>query len=139
MLLLSNFFRKTYIFFKLVEENIQLNIIKYLKKDQKTVLIGIGSTNSDDVLELSAVDIIKNAPIFKSLAKNDQKLVKAILLAEGDIVLISKNFNQKQELLLLRSLLSGEEWNITQGALATNNEIKDRLNIKCSFQIYGGL
>lgn len=118
-------------FFIIMNENSQLNIIKGINKnlDGKTLLT-VGPINSDNSFDMTPYQIIKNGVFIKQFNKADIKLIKSLLISEGDIFITSKKYLDTDEVLTLESILDRQTWALTREELEKNKDILSRLNNK---------
>lgn len=118
-------------FFKLIEENKQINIVRaIIKDDEGNTIIEFSPIGTNEKSKMSPYQFIKNPIIKKQFRLPDVKIIESILIAEGDIFFLSKDFNSDQELYNLKSYLSNEEWCMKIEDIMRNKNIFARLNKK---------
>ncbi len=118
--------------FKVVDENIQTNLVQDLSKNaQGETVFEVVPLYKQTKMELTAQEILSNNLFISFLNKRDLKLVKAIFYAEGDILIRSKRFDENNKVTLsLESLLTKEVWLISPEELVANKAVFSRINRK---------
>ncbi len=118
-------------FFKIINENSQLSIIKSIYKDiSGFTLIEIGPVNQETSTVLDPY-ALWSKKIFKSqLRKSDIRIIKAIIISEGDVFITSKNYSEDGEVMVLESVLDKTRWEMTKSDVIENQEVLSRLNKK---------
>lgn len=118
-------------FFVIVNENSQLNVVKGInKKDVGESSLLVGPVNDDSTFELSPSQILKNPIFVKQFCKSDIKLIKSLLMSEGDVFVTGKNYINHREVFSLQSLVNKDEWEMTKEELSQDKSVLSRLNIK---------
>lgn len=118
-------------FFKIIEENTQLNVITSVSRNKSGMLtFAIGPLTNDHSIDLTCIEILDQKSIKKQLHERDLRLVNLAAMGEGDIIVDSKEYNNDQEQYYLRSVLTNEKWRVTISELESNSEILGRLNKK---------
>lgn len=118
-------------FFVIVNENSQLNVVKGInKKDVGESSLLVGPVNDDSTFELTPAQIIKNPIFVKQFCKSDIKLIKSLLMSEGDVFVTGKNYINHREVFSLQSLVNKDEWEMTKEELSQDKSVLSRLNIK---------
>lgn len=118
-------------FFKIINENMQLNIIKSIYKDANGfTLIEIGPVNQASSTVIDPYSLWSKKIFKRQLRKSDIRIIKAIIIAEGDVFFTSKNYNENGEIMVLESVLDRTRWETTKSDLMKNHEILSRLNKK---------
>jgi hypothetical protein len=115
-------------FFKLIEENQQIYLVKSLEKSEQgntSICMGTLSNNNDH--KFNCLDILNNITLKKQINSYDLKLIETIAMTEGDIIIESKSY-ENNEIYYLRSVVSGETWQITKKQLEQNKMLLHRLN-----------
>lgn len=116
-------------FFKIINENSQLNIIKSINKDNDgKILLEVGPINHENSINISPYLLIKNKVFIKQFNPSDVKLIKAFLMADGDVFITSKHYENNQEIFTLESALDAATWKITKEKIKMNKDIYSRLN-----------
>lgn len=126
-----NFLNSFLGFFKVLNENSQLNIIKSINKDHdRKILLEIGPINHENSANISPYSLLKNKVFIKQFNSSDIKLIKAILIADGDVFITAKNYEKNEEIFTLESALDGKIWKITKEGIKINKDVYSRLNKK---------
>jgi len=117
--------------FKFIEENTQIHIIKNISKNNNgQTLIEIGPITSNTTLKITIIELFKNKSLLNLLRQRDQFLLKTLVYAEGDIIILEKIYtNEGEEKYSLTSLISNEKWTLTANDLLKNTSLLSRLNI----------
>ena len=120
--------KKMLVFFKLIEENTQIYLINTLSKNsQGLTVISIG-TQTDNKLDVTSIEILNNHLLKQQLNKKDLKLVEALIMSEGDIIIDSKEYKLDLEFYNLRSLITNERWLLSKEQILNDNHLLVRLN-----------
>lgn len=124
-----NFLNSFLVFFKIINENSQLNIIKGVSKDHNgKILLDVGPINHENSVSVSPYSLIKNKVFTKQFNPSDVKLIKAFLMADGDVFITSKHYENNQEIFGLESALDEKTWKITKEEIEVNKDLYSRLN-----------
>jgi hypothetical protein len=116
-------------FFKLIEENTQINIIKSLDKDNRGLTVAkISTLSSQSISELYPHYILSNNIIRSQFSDYDIQLLKAIAMAEGDFFIIAKEYVADKEIYILKSCLDKEIYKFEHHDLIENKKIFKRIN-----------
>ena len=116
-------------FFKIVEENRQVNVIRSISKDKEGyTVVFLSPITSEDSCQMYPFEIINQDFIKDQLRKSDIKILQSIITTEGDIHIGSKEYRGEKEVYTLRSVLSDEVWILTESELTNNKDVFNRLN-----------
>lgn len=128
---IKNFLNIFFGFFVIVNENSQFNVIKGINKNSNgNISLSVGPVNEDVCFEMSPYQVIKHNIFIKQFSKTDVKLIKSLLISEGDIFITAKKYHCDSEVLTLESPLDHKSWEMTKEELIKNKDIFSRLNAK---------
>jgi hypothetical protein len=118
-------------FFKVIEENQQLNIIRHIgKNDRGETIVLLSPISSNNTHQMFPHDIITQPLLKNQLRKPDIKLLEAVITCEGDIFFESIEYEDEREFLHLRSVLTNEHWRLCNNELLETPDIFNRINIR---------
>lgn len=118
-------------FYKIVEENTKLNIIRLVGKDQDgNTKVFISPIGAKENCQIYPNQIINKSFIKDQFRPSDIKILESIIITEGDIFIDSKKYQGDEELYILKSILNHEEWLFTEKEIKENKEILNRLNTR---------
>lgn len=116
-------------FFKMFEENKQINFIQSIGKCvDGYATVEVMPIGANQVCTLFPHQIMDQPLIKKQLVPTDVKLVKSLLIAEGDIFIEAKEYRDNDEFYFLRSLLDQEKWTLTRDQIEKQIDILQRIN-----------
>lgn len=117
------------VIFKIVEEHKHINTICSIGKNTDGyTIIEVMPIGAAQACMLFPHQIIDQALIKKQFTQADIKLIKGILITEGDIFIESKEYRGNDELYFLRSLLDQEKWMLTSEQINAQKQIFNRIN-----------
>ena len=115
--------------FEVFEENHQINLIQSIGKDSNGFsTVEVKPIGADHSFILFPYQIMNQNLIKKQFLPTDIKLIKALLIAEGDIFIESKEYHGNDEIYFLQSVLDQEKWTLTRTQIETQKNIFNRIN-----------
>lgn len=115
--------------FKLIEEIDTINILTTISTDARgMVQAHLSPMHSDQVSKLYPHKILANKLYTGFLSEKDIRLVKSLMLAEGDIFLLDIEYLNDKKTYHLTSHLTKESWHLTKDEINTNHAILSRMN-----------
>lgn len=118
-------------FFRVINENTQINILNSISKDNdgKTILF-VSPLTSPDSYPIYPHQILVNDCLRNQFRKSDLKIIESLVISEGDIFFVEKEYDHKSIYISLKSIITNEMWNITEDQLINNSQLLNRLNIR---------
>lgn len=116
-------------FFKIIEENSQINIVRSIEKNLNgEVMVNVSGLNSNNKCKMYPDQILRNMSIKNQFRSVDIKILESIVITEGDIFIESKEYYNNVELYILKSILYNQTWSLTANEIKNNLEIYYRIN-----------
>jgi hypothetical protein len=115
--------------FQLAEEYRQTNLIRSIGKDKNGyAVIDVITVGSRRACELYPHQIMEKPFLRNQFRATDINVIKAALIAEGDIFIESKEYRENTEIFFLRSKVDEGEWMMTGEQLGSDKAIFHRIN-----------
>ena len=117
------------IFFKIINENIQVNILNSISKDKEgNTIISISPLTSNKTYQLYPHQIINNPFLKYQFRKQDIKIVESLVISEGDIFITEREYKDENSYVTLQSIINMEKWKVTESEILMNQELLMRIN-----------
>lgn len=127
--IIDNFLNLFVSFFKIMEENKQITIVRSFDLDNNgLVKSNISPLGSEIIYSLYPYQIVQNIIMKSQFRSFDIKLLESVIFAEGDIFIHSKDYYQEDEVFTLQSVITKETWRATKQQILDNKELYLRLN-----------
>lgn len=121
------------IFFRLIEDENEINVIKGIEKDRDgNSLVIVSPIGKDKHYSFYPHKILGSPQLRELFLAQDLKLIKAILITEGDIFITHKEFKSNHEIYSLTSHLDNSRWELSREDIFKNNELMLRINRRFS-------
>ena len=115
--------------FQLAAEYRQTHLIRSIGKDNNGyAIVDVITVGSNHACELYPHDIMEKSFLRSQFRTSDINVIKAALIAEGDIFIESKEYCENKELFFLQSKLDKEKWMLTDEQLSVQKTIINRIN-----------
>lgn len=114
---------------QLFEERHQTNLIHSIGKDKNGyAVVDVTPIGSNRVCQVYPHHVMEKPFLKNQFRQSDINVIKAALIAEGDIFIQSKEYRGDAEFYFLESKLNQEKWMLTKEQLNAHTKILHRIN-----------
>jgi|GEM_PF-3800976 len=116
-------------FFKVINENSQINILRSVGKDNEgNTILFISPLTSPESYPIYPHQIINNHYLKSQFRKFDIKIIESLVVSEGDIFIVERKYNEDNSYIKLQSIISMETWSLPEENIINDIHLFNRIN-----------